>query len=134
MCGMLLRIVDDPQVARATVLRRHLPEEAELPEPVRNRIHEVFGTDLTADEAVSRIIAEVRSHGDVALHHFGLAFDGQDVGSLEVPPAVIDQAWNELPNDVREAMTLAAQRIQRFHERSLPRSWFDFDEDSVFGQ
>src|SRR6185437_10787774 len=134
MCLMLLRIVDDVQVARATVLQRKPSENASLPDPVRDRLREVFGDDLSAEAAVGRIIAEVRASGDDALRRFGLAFDGQSLDSLEVPATSLDRAWETLPKVSRDAMELAADRIRRFHERSLPRSWLDFDEDSVFGQ
>jgi len=131
---MLLRIVDDVQVARATVLHRKPSENASLPDPVRDRLREVFGDDLSAEAAVGRIIADVRASGDDALRRFGLAFDGQSLDSLEVPATSLDRAWETLPKVSRDAMELAADRIRRFHERSLPRSWLDFDEDSVFGQ
>lgn len=131
---MLLRIVDDIQVARATVLLRKPSESAALPGPVRDRLREVFGDDVGAEAAVSRIIADVRANGDSALRRFGLAFDGQSLDSLEVPSALLDRAWETLPKASRDAMVIAADRIRRFHERSLPRSWLDFDDDSVFGQ
>ncbi|MGH2461542.1 MAG: histidinol dehydrogenase, partial [Chloroflexota bacterium] len=131
---MLLRIVDDLQIARATVLRREPAENLALPAPVRDRIREVFGVDLSADLAVAKIIADVRANGDAALRRFGLAFDGQSIDSLEVSTSAIDQAWRTLPTAGQDALALAADRIRRFHERSLPRTWLDFDEDSAFGQ
>lgn len=134
MRTMLLRIVDDVPTARATILRRKPTEEITLPAAIRQRNRQVFGKDLSAEAAVREIIAAVRTDGDSALRRFGLAFDGQSPDTLEVPVSALDRAWDEAPRELREAMDLAASRIRRFHERSLPRSWIDFDGDSTFGQ
>ncbi len=131
---MLLRIVDDIPTARATILRRKPPGEIALPDRIRERIREVFGRDLGAEAVVREIIAAVQADGDLALRRFGLAFDHSCPESIEVPSSVIDRAWEEAPRPLREAMELAAARIRRFHERSLPRSWIDFDGDSTLGQ
>src|SRR5579884_3658607 len=131
---MLLRIVDDIPTARATILRRSPPEEIALPDRIRERNREIFGRDLSAEAVVREIIAAVRADGDSALRRFSLAFDHVCPDALEVPSSVIDRAWEEAPRPLREAMELAADRIRRFHEHSLPRSWIEFDGDSTFGQ
>lgn len=131
---MLLRIVDDIPTARATILRRKPPEEIALPNAIRERNRAIFDKDLSAEAVVSEIIKAVRVEGDSALRRFGLAFDGQSLDTFEVPASALDRAWNEASTELREAMDLSAARIQRFHERSLPRSWVDFDGDSTFGQ
>lgn len=135
--AMLLRIIDDVAAARSTVLRRKPPEDTILPPAVRDRLKQVFGSELDATTAVQQIIAAVRADGDRALRRFGIAFDGQApeaLDSFEVPRTEIDAAWRDLPAATRDAMVLAADRIRRFHERAMPRSWFDFDGDSAFGQ
>ena len=131
---MLLRILRDPDEARATVLRRRSPEAVTLPAAVRARIGEIFGADLDADAVVREIIRADRADRDRALRHFALALDGCEITSLEVPRVDVERAWMETPVSVRDAMELAARRIRRFHEHSMPRSWLEFDGDSTFGQ
>jgi histidinol dehydrogenase len=131
---MLLRIIDDIPTARVTVLRRKPAEEVALPSAVRQRNREVFGADLDVEAVVREIIAMVRSEGDRALHHLGLALDGQDMETFEVLPDALDRAWSDFPREIRDAMELAASRIRRFHEHSMPRNWIEFDGDSTFGQ
>ena len=134
ICPMLLRIIDDVATARATVLRRRPPEDVSLPAPVRERIRQVFGSELDAEGVVRAIIRAVRADGDRAVRQFTQAFDGCSVEGLEVSPDEIEAAWQALPEVTRGAMDLAASRIRRFHERAMPRNWFDFDGDSAFGQ
>jgi histidinol dehydrogenase len=131
---VLLRIYDDLDEARRTVLRRRPPEDTVLPTRVSDRVREVFGEDLDAGAVVDRIVRAVRDGGDAAVRRFGIAFDGQTFDSFEVPRDEIEGAWRDLPGATRDAMELAASRIRRFHERAMPRTWLDFDGDSTFGQ
>lgn len=131
---MLLKIVHDIDEARRTILRRRPPEETALPEAVRTTNRAVFGRDLRPDEAVQEIIRAVRQDGDHAIRHFARVFESADLTDLEVPRAEIDRAWVETPETAREAMLLAAGRIERYHQRAMPRSWIDFDGESTFGQ
>jgi len=131
---VLLRIFDDLQTARATVLRRKPSEEVPLPAAVRERNRQVFGAELNAEEVVREILAAVRTEGDSAVRRFELAFDGLSLDSLEVSASEIDRAWESLPRATRDALELAASRVRRFHERAMPRSWIDVDGDSIFGQ
>ena len=131
---MLLRIFEDIDEARRTILQRRPPELTVLPSYVRERIREVFGEELDAGGVVDRIVRSVQGGGDSAVGRFGKAFDGQDFDCFEVPRADIEVAWQDSPEPTRLAMELAASRIRRFHERAMPRSWLDFDGDSTFGQ
>jgi histidinol dehydrogenase len=98
------------------------------------RLREALGGDHDAEGAVAEIIRTIRYDGDAGLRQLTRAFDGCSIDSIEVPKSDLDTAWFRLDRSVREAMTVAADRIRRFHERSMPRSWFDFDGDSTFGQ
>ncbi len=129
-----LRVFNRVDEARASILRRRPPEDVVLPAAVRERTRDVFGADLPPDAAVREIIRAVTSDGDAALRRFTAAFDGQTIDELEVPARELDQAWSALDPATRAAMELAATRIRRFHERAMPRTWLDFDGDSIFGQ
>ena len=75
--------------------------------------------DPDVDEAVARIIAEVRTRGDAALLECTKRFDQLDVPSaaaLEVSADEMRRAYELLPDDQRDALSTAAARIRSFHE------------------
>ena len=88
------------------------------------------------DEAVRSVIAEVRARGDAALVELAARFDGLELSAdeLVLEPAEIAKGAAALPADDRAALELAAERIRRFHERSLPRSWIDERPGERLGQ
>ncbi|MBK6807136.1 MAG: histidinol dehydrogenase [Betaproteobacteria bacterium] len=75
--------------------------------------------DPDIDEAVARIIAEVRTRGDAALLECTKRFDKLDVPSaaaLEISADEMRRAYELLPDDQRDALATAAARIRSFHE------------------
>ena len=86
----------------------------------------VFGEPLTALETVARIVRETREGGDAAIRRIARAIDGSAPSALEVPPDAVQDAVDNLDPRVSDALTLAADRIRRYHEASMPRDWMDF--------
>lgn len=75
--------------------------------------------DPDVDDAVARIIAEVRGHGDEALLELTKRYDRLEVPSaaaLEVSADEMRRACELLPDDQRDALATAAARIRSFHE------------------
>ncbi|WP_055662164.1 histidinol dehydrogenase [Jannaschia seosinensis] len=81
------------------------------------------------DEAVAAIIARVRAEGDAAVRDLTARFDRLQVaeGGLRIPDAEIDEHAARVPEAEREALELAASRIQAYHARQMPsdESWTD---------
>jgi histidinol dehydrogenase len=79
------------------------------------------------DAAVAAIIADVRARGDAALLDLTQRFDRVRPASLRVSEAEIDALVAEVHPGQRAALELAAERIQAFHARQMPRdeSWTD---------
>lgn len=75
-------------------------------------------------QAVTRIIDEVRTHGDAALIDFSRQFDRVDLGALgiRVTYAEIDIAEKAADPAAREALAFAHERIRSHHQRQLPES------------
>ncbi len=73
-------------------------------------------------DAVHSIIEAVKGRGDGALFEFTQRFDHADLGKtgLAVPLAEIEAAYHTLSEDLKAALTLAYQRIESHHRRSLP--------------
>ena len=66
-----------PQDARTTLLRRIPLDELSIPDSMKERIVQVFGSALTPSEAVNVILNNVRQDGDEALHKWSQRLDGQ---------------------------------------------------------
>jgi len=98
------------------------------------RIEETFGARLTPEQAVARILADVRARGDAALLAWTRILDRVDLQTVMVTQDEIDAACAETPRAVRDALELAAARIRAFHEKHKPISWLDWDDQASLGQ
>lgn len=130
----LVRVFHDLAEGRAFVLRNRDMREAELSPRMREGVRRVFGEDLTAEQVVTRIIADVRWGGDDALRHYTREIDGVELDSLEVTPDEIDDAYRVIPSETIAALEFAADRIRRFHEKQNFDSWIDFQLEGALGQ
>jgi histidinol dehydrogenase len=83
-----------------------------------------------ADDAVAKIIAQVRRGGDRALLNLTRRFDRVrlDQDRIRVGPHEIKAARDALPSAERRALELAARRIAEFHKKTLERSFSYRDE------
>ena len=72
--------------------------------------------DLAPEELVSEIISAVRGSGDKALIHYAEKYDGRAPEFLAVPESEIASALDSIPDELREALQVAANRIEKFHQ------------------
>lgn len=80
--------------------------------------------DLQAERVASRIVADVRRRGDVALREWSKKFDGVDLRSpLWVSQSEIEKAGNAVGKELRGAIEHAARNIRAVAEKQLPRGW-----------
>ncbi|MDQ3413225.1 MAG: histidinol dehydrogenase [Chloroflexota bacterium] len=128
------RLVTDLEEARHLLTRRRGFEESTLSPRMREGIRRVFGAELSAEEVVDRILHDVRTKGDAAIVRYTKAFDGAAPASLEVPRAGWQAALRNLEPELREAMTLAAAQITRFHDKQRRTSWIDYTNEGALGQ
>jgi len=68
---------------------------------------------------VLKIIDQVRSQGDKALIELAKKFDKVELGSVAVTRDEVDDAYDEVSEDLIDALETAAANIQRFHEMQL---------------
>lgn len=87
------------------------------------------------EHVVKEIIQRVQKEGDKAIIEYTKRFDGLELTSetMEVPYEELERAYNEIEEDVRSALEVAHERIRRFHERQLERSFFTEEEGIVLG-
>jgi histidinol dehydrogenase len=124
----------DPQTARQTILKRTPPDEFPVSQRVLDGIAELFGEPLSPEAAVTRILKDVRTNGDSALQKWTRVLDGLDLKAAPVSRKVIQAALDSLPPTQREALELAAARVEAFHRRQPLSSWFSNDLGGTLGQ
>ncbi len=89
--------------------------------------------DPSITKAVLDIISSVRDRGDEALVEFTRRFDRWEGFPFEVPMDDCQRAWDTLPEDVKEALLLARERVERYHLNQVEKSWFLEDGGSLLG-
>jgi histidinol dehydrogenase len=82
-------------------------------------------TDLArVEKQVGRIVADVRKNGDLALRRYAEKWDGLKAKqSLRVADAELEQAWNAVPDEFKQALKTAADNIRRYCEWQKPQPW-----------
>jgi len=87
---------------------------------------------------VNGIIEDIVDNGDKAVCEHIAKFDGwnpADASELFVDTALMEKAYNNLDEDLRESLHLAYDRIKVYHEKQLPKSWIDFEDNgTILGQ
>ncbi len=88
------------------------------------------------DQVVREIIDAVRARGDDALVEYAESLDGLKLAldELVLGRAEIEKGAASLSEADRAALETAAERIRRFHQRSVPRSWIQDGESERLGQ
>jgi histidinol dehydrogenase len=130
----MLKIYDVTK-ARNTLLRRIPPDETIVPSAMLDRIESTFGERISPEEAVRRILRDIRTRGDAALRDWSAKLDGFPAEApIRVPAEALTAALDALNPDVRAALELAATRIREFHRRQPLTSWLTNDLGGTLGQ
>jgi len=119
----------DAQTAKEGILNRPPVGETAITPTLTAGIERVFGKSLTPEEAVRRILSDVRKTGDQAVIKWTAKIDGLRLTNLEIPQAEIEAAYQALDPDLRNALHLSAERIRQFHQKQPDQSWLDWRED-----
>ena len=129
----MIRILDLP-TAQSTILRRLAWDELEIPEPILDRLESLFGERLTPEDAVRRILSDVRKRGDAALIDWTKRIDRIELSTLQVSKEQIAAAYAQLDPAVIDAIKLARARIEAFHRHQPSISWIHNDGEGTLGQ
>jgi histidinol dehydrogenase len=90
--------------------------------------------DAALGATVDAILADVRARGDAAVLEYTARFDRVEaagVAALEISGRDCRAAFEALPPAERDALSTAAARIRRFHERQRGESWTLTDDDGT---
>ena len=128
------RIFTDVASAKDSILKRRSLRDYDAPPAVLERSAAIFGEPITPDEAVRRIIRDIRLRGDAAIHNWTRKIDGISRDDLLVSQTEMQNALSRLPSDLSNALQLAAGRIRSFHEKQPLNSWIDANADGALGQ
>lgn len=89
-------------------------------------------------DAVTEILQAVHEEGDAAVLRYTQRFDHLEAGSLaelELSQERLRVAFEDLPEEQRQALEFAAGRIRRYAERQKGESWsYTEDDGTVLGQ
>jgi histidinol dehydrogenase len=115
--------------------------DADFEKRFADRLHWSAETDAGVEQAVERILADVKQRGDAAVLEYTSRFDGLDakqVAALELTPAELKSAFDGLPPAQRDALQSAAARVRTYHEaqkKAAGESWTYRDADgTLLGQ
>lgn len=83
---------------------------------------------------VGGILSEIKAEGNSALKNHIEKFDKWHVGSdeaLEVKTEEMKKAYDVLDVKLKSALELAYKRIYAYHEKLMPKSWLDFEDNGT---
>ena len=87
---------------------------------------------------VQTIIDEIKVEGNQAVKNQINRFDGwnpQEDRDLEIATKDMEESYNLLSKDLKDALNLAYNRIKNYHQKLLPKTWMQEDETgSILGQ
>jgi len=87
---------------------------------------------------VKNIIDEIKTDQNQALMKHIAKFDNwqpKDDTDLKIDAQMMENAYNNLNEDLKSALHLAYDRIKTYHEKQKPKSWFDTESNgAILGQ
>ncbi len=131
----MLRIFDTADTI-AAVLKRKPIDEFPVSDAMRNRTIATFGVDISPQEAVRRILRDVRERGDAALLEWTERLDHVrlEPDAIAVRDSDIAAAYDQVDSEVIASLEHAAERIKAFHASQPLHSWMSTDMGGMLGQ
>ena len=81
------------------------------------------GDNKKINSIVEEILQEVKINGDRALEKYTKKFDGFHPKPMQVSAKDLKTAWDETDNNLKNSLKIAYQRIKKFHEKEIPKSF-----------
>ncbi len=111
-----MEIIKGFEAAKAKLSRQVTVDLGKVSPRAQQKLKEVFGRDITAVEAVAKILSDIKAQGDAAVLDYTFRIDGFKINTLEVSRQEIKAAYSQVGQDLVEALKVAAERIRRFHQ------------------
>ncbi|MYD74347.1 MAG: histidinol dehydrogenase [Chloroflexi bacterium] len=119
------------EAARAQLLSRRRPDDDELSQAEREILRRLFDDEPDFEDAVRRIIEQVRRGGDAAVVQIAEAIDGAAPDSLIVSDEEFAEARSEVSAELVAALQHAADRVRRYHEMQLAHAAKSFSSGGL---
>lgn len=108
----------------------------------KNEFEEILGrgkVDIkNVSGIVNGIIDDITTNGDKAVMEHIAKFDKWTPASSEdlfIKTEDMEKAYNNIDKKLRESLHLAYDRIKVYHEKQMPKSWLDFEQNgTILGQ
>jgi len=118
---------------------RHLfTSDADFPQRLDALLAWESVSDAQVQQTVADIISDIRQRGDQALVEYTRRFDGwevDDATALDIPLKRLEQAWQVVSADQRNALEAAAERIRAYAEHQKIQPWqYTEDDGTLLGQ
>ncbi|MEM5768612.1 MAG: histidinol dehydrogenase, partial [Bacillota bacterium] len=113
------------------MLKKPFFDEVPLGEGARKKLRDIFGAEISAAEAVARILKDVRLGGDRAVREYTAQIDGVALEDLKVSQEEFSRAYGQVSEAYLAALRLALGNVRRFHEEQKPKSWLTYREKGV---
>ena len=121
--------------ARDGILKRAPVGDVKVTPSLAKGLERVFGEVLSLEDAISRILNDVQQKGDAAVKDWTEKIDGVRLSELAVPQSDIDNAYESISTELRNALHFSADRIRAFHQKQPSQSWLDWrDSGGALGQ
>lgn len=96
---------------------------------------QIINRDIRAEEnvnaAVDAVLEAVKAHGDEAVRDYTRRFDGVEMDSFRVSEEEIEAAWNQVDEDFRQTLSLAAENIKHFHQQQVHKDFVLTDQPGI---
>jgi histidinol dehydrogenase len=126
-----MRIIRNAEEGRKLLLSRKPLDTDELPMDLRETTFRTFGQELAPEEVVRRIIRDVREDGDNAIRYYNTKIDNANAQELRVTAEEMRAAYDQVDNEIVDALRFAAGRIRSYHEQQMRGSFFDFNHNGL---
>jgi histidinol dehydrogenase len=114
-------------------MKRLNTQQAEFALAFAQLVNDRREADVSVTQVVRDILADVKKRGDTALQEYTRTFDKHDVntGGWVITRAECEAALAALPSALREALTIAAERIRTYHASQYPNDSDRVDAEGV---
>ena len=129
----MIKIIEDLQIAKSTVLRRS-QKPTDYPDHVLSGVARIFGDGVSPEDAVARILSDVRDNGDVALRSWSERIDGTAPDPFQVTQNDLSSGRELISAETSQAMKLALDRIRTFHSLQPLSDWETKELGGIMGQ
>lgn len=116
-------------------MKRLTGTNEEIAKILADEQYELSQQNLSVEDSVREIIANVRKNGDQALKDYTQKFDGIEINAFKLSKEVIEAAYQTIETDVLTALKNAQANIESYHKHQVETGFEDSPtEDVIRGQ